>query len=254
MKKMEEYNAQINFAGEQMNNDEIPLTSTFDPDISGGSNVHSAFLYEKDYGNDVFRFFRLKRDHHELSYNMITSTSAKIRKECLDILPRCTNHDIRILRNYLRCRDDDNLYELLKNMESDRFRPLNYYIQSDGQQSRSLDNIELLAVLIDYGMRPFTRYFSQLQKKLKLRTGTPDLDSTVVDNLVWHNGLYEVESQIAFSDNSDYEGKKAVLIELPSGTKIHIDSCETELILKLASLDFTSFHEGSIKNGRLPEN
>ena len=250
---MEEYNAQINFAGEQMNNHEIPVTSTLDANASGGSNFHTAFLYEKDYGDDVFRFFRLKRDHHELSYNMIMSTSAKIRKECLDILPRCTNYDIRILRNYLRCRDDDNLYEFLKNMASDRFRPLNYYIRSDGQQSRSLDNTELLAVLIDYGMRPFTRYFYQLQKKLKLRTGAPDVGSTVVDNLGWHNGLYEMESQIPFYDNSDYERKKVVLIELPNGTKIHIDSSETELILKLASLDFTSFHEGSTENGRLPE-
>lgn len=251
---MEECNKEVDLTCRAKNTDKISLIPAVDANASAGSDMHSAYLYEKNYGNEVFQYFKFKRNCHELSYNMISSTSARIRKECLNILPRCTKHDIKILRNYLRCNDDVNLHELLTNMAGDRFRPLNYYIQSDGQQSRSLDNIELLALLIDFGMRPFSRYFSYLQKELKLRTGTGHLDGVVSDNLIWDNYFCDFESQNKFSDNSDYDGKKAVLIELPNGTKVHVDSCETELILKLASLDFTSFGESSNEDGRLTEN
>lgn len=251
---MEKYSNQVDLNCGAKTTDKIPLIPALDANGSVDNDMHSAFMYENNYGRDIFKYFKFKRDCHELSYNMISSTSARIRNECLDILPRCTKDDVKVLRNYLRCKDDVNLHELLTTMASDRFRPLNYYIKSDGQQSRSLDNIELLAVIIDFGMRPFSRYFSHLQKELKLLDGTGDLDGVVADNLIWDNYFCDFESQNKFADKSDYDGKKAVLIELPNGTKVHVDSCETELILKLASLDFTSFRESSNEDGRLTEN
>lgn len=239
---MEKYNNHVDVNGEKKNTGKMPLISAADSNKSLANDMHSAFLYEKNYGRDVFRYFKFKRDCNELSYNMISSTSARIRNECLDILSRCTKHDVKVLRNYLRCKDDVNLHELLTNMASDRFRPLNYYIRSDGQQSRSLDNIELLAVIIDFGMRPFSRYFSHLQKELKQLDGRGDLDRPAADNFILDNYYCEVGSQSKFLGNYDCGRNTVVLIELPNGTKVHVDSGETELILKLVSLHFRSFN------------
>lgn len=193
-------------------------------------------MNERDYGNEVYRLYKLKRDHDQLSFNMLHATCKRIRTELAAVLYRCSKSDISTIRAYMRVGEDSDLCVLLKRSKPDRFKALLNYLRSDGKKNFSIDNAELLALLIDYKNRPFNRYFSEKLTRMKEQYALPGSNARLTDQEIDHNEVSLETAMISEEVSKNILDQKKVTIEFPSGIKIHVHQCEDELIMQLVAL------------------
>ncbi|MCX2429843.1 hypothetical protein [Pedobacter sp. GR22-10] len=114
----------------------------------------------EEYRLAVLRMYREKKEAGVLSINMTHPTCANLRNECLARYRQgCKRSDLRMLQDFLERPDDEELYDTaIKRCDPEKFKPLNNFLKN-GIKSHER-NIELLAWLVDFQLRPSTTYYT----------------------------------------------------------------------------------------------
>lgn len=108
------------------------------------------------YKAKVIQDYQKKREARELSLNLLHSSPAKLREECLDVLQkRYLKKDDRTIRAFFKHRDEttDNEHRIRKS-KGEIFKTLDNYLKGVTADTND-KNIELLAWLINYEPRPY---------------------------------------------------------------------------------------------------
>ncbi|KQB99893.1 hypothetical protein [Pedobacter sp. Hv1] len=214
------------------------------------------------YRSEVLGFYEKKKALGELSTNLMKPTCANLRNEFrLLYNAGCDNLDKRVVREFLQMPFDKELTDLaVKKCDIDKFKSLGNFINRNLKTHER--NFELLAWLINFPQRPYSKYW-------RITNGKPDLLSElsitnkgIVEEsletnfhfrehtLVAHNAKvnsehakqdYWVETENLQLENyksipTDGFAKKEVTLEYPSGVKLSVDASDISLIEKLVKL------------------
>lgn len=142
--------------------------------------------------------------------NLTHPTAAKLRNECLILFKRGLDRaDTRMLKSFLGWSDKEEIYEsAIKRFDPDKFKPLNNFLKKGIKTDEK--NIELLAWLIDFRPRPYSKY--------QFGSG----------------GNGEVTPALAIKE--ERTTRKEVILEYPSGVKLLVDASDFLLIAQLVRL------------------
>lgn len=189
-------------------------------------------------------------------------TCANLRNEFrLQYNAGCDNGDKRMIREFLRLSFDKELTDLaVKRCDVDKFKSLCNFINRNLKTHER--NFELLAWLIGFPLRPFSKYW-------RITNGKPDLLSelSITNKGIVEESLEECfdhrkyplvanNARVKFEQNKqDYwaetedprlekympspDGgflKKEVTLEYPSGVKLSVDAYDISLIAQLVRL------------------
>ena len=130
------------------------------------------------YQKRVLQTYHEKRADNKLSLNLIHSTPAKLRKECMEVFKtRYKKKDEEILKMFFGARDDEAGYiYAIRKFETDKFRPLDNFLKENTSDPDE-KNIELLAWLIDFQPRPFqwnydyNKEYSATEVRIEIKEG-----------------------------------------------------------------------------------
>lgn len=109
-----------------------------------------------DYEKLVLEYYHWKKTQNELSSQLIHPTTANIKGECVRLCKgEIQKKDEKVIRDF--CQELENgrtCLHVINNCDVDKFRPL-LKILKKGSGRTNPKNIELLAWLIDFPLRPF---------------------------------------------------------------------------------------------------
>jgi len=173
----------------------------------------------------------------------------------------CDNGDKRVIREFLQLPFDKELTDLaVKKCDVDKFKPLCNFINRNLKTHER--NFELLAWLVNFPKRPYSKYW-------RITNGKPDLlselsittkgvveesleddfhhrnNALIVKNAKINSGnakqdfwleTEEQKSENYTSNNNDDFAKREITLEYPSGVKLSVDATDISLIEKLVKL------------------
>jgi len=174
----------------------------------------------------------------------------------------CDKEDKRVIREFLQMPFDKELTDLaVKKCDVDKFKPLCNFINRNLKTHER--NFELLAWLIDFPQRPYSKYW-------RITNGKPDLLSElsittkgIVEESLKESLHYRENTLVATgnakinsgntkqdfwveteeprldnyaSNNNDGFAKREITLEYPSGVKLSVDATDISLIEKLVKL------------------
>lgn len=183
-----------------------------------------------------------------MSINLVNPTPAKLRQECIVVFRGMLTEDepdpidLMLLRTFFeRPGGEDIRLSTIRTFDIDKFKPLCNFLK--GRTRNTSDkNLELLAWLIDFSLRPYTRY-----EYYETRRGR-DLSTLIVSkvgNFVESFAGAPVDSLPSYSNAGTFEEQatKRITLEYPSGVKISVDANDIQLIEQLVKLGlgFTDF-------------
>jgi hypothetical protein len=115
-------------------------------------------LLEADYIKLVTETYKKMRSDNKLSTLLARPTRANIRRECLHVFDnRYRREDDNILRGFFGLADSKPAFlTLLERSKAEQFRTLNNYLNEETENTDHA-NLELLAWLIDFRHRPWSR-------------------------------------------------------------------------------------------------
>jgi len=173
----------------------------------------------------------------------------------------CDNEDKRVIREFLQMPFDKELTDLaVKKCDVDKFKSICNFINRNLKTHER--NFELLAWLINFPQRPYSKYW-------RITNGKPDLLSEL---LITNKGIVEESFEDSFhhrekalvannakinsanakqdfwveteepkmenytSNNNDGFADSKITLEYPSGVKLSVDATDISLIQKLVKL------------------
>ena len=109
-----------------------------------------------DYKAQVILFYKKKRTSGALSLNLLHSTPAKLRAECVAVISeRYLNKDENTLKLFFGSKSDMTAYiQAIRKFDADKFKPLDNFLKGITNDTDD-KNIELLALLINFEPRPY---------------------------------------------------------------------------------------------------
>jgi len=109
-----------------------------------------------DYKNLIFESYRQKKLANAIPLNLIYPTSAKIKAECMAACElRYNRKDDKGLKTFFGQYDDKaGCLKAIAKCATDTFKPLANFLKA-ATADTDMKNIELLAWLIDFKLRPF---------------------------------------------------------------------------------------------------
>lgn len=193
-----------------------------------------------NYRFEVLQLFERKKASGELSINLTYPTPAKLREECylLFTSKRYNKADISILKSFFECPLEEEIRaSRIKRFDIDKFRPLRNFLKLGINTQEK--NVELLAWLIDFKLRPYSRYVDTV--------GLSGLQVSKAGDIVGRNFL-EIETRITEFPESIKEietytqesvavrTSKQIVLEYPSGVKLRVEANDLNLIAQLVKL------------------
>ncbi len=176
-----------------------------------------------------------------MSINLVNPTPAKLRQECIVVFRgmlienEADPIDLMLLRSFFeRPGEEDLRLSTIRTFDTDKFKPLCNFLK--GRTGKTSDkNLELLAWLIDFSLRPYTRY-----EYFETRRGR-DLSSLTVSKIgdfVESFAGAPVDNALSYSYGSSFEcqATKSITLEYPSGVKIRVDANDIQLIEQLVKV------------------
>lgn len=214
------------------------------------------------YRSEVLSLYEKKKALGKLSTNLMIPTCANLRNEFrLLYYAGCNNWDKRIIREFLKIQFDEELTDLVvKRCDVDKFKALANFINRNLNTHER--NLELLAWMIDFPRRPYSKYW-------RITNGKPDLLSEfsitnqgIVEESLLENAYNQAYNSVSNKskitsgnakqdfwveteepkldnyklNNNDGFAKKEVTLEYPSGVKLSVDTTDISLIEKLVKL------------------
>ncbi|WP_345954030.1 hypothetical protein [Mucilaginibacter sp. PAMB04168] len=109
-----------------------------------------------DYKLQVVQAYQEMKKGNQLSLNLMGSTPARLRAECMAVLnARYERKDEPTLRLFFGQKEDPNAYmQTIRHFEADKFKPLDNFLKGITSDTDH-KNIELLAWLIGFEPRPY---------------------------------------------------------------------------------------------------
>jgi hypothetical protein len=146
-----------------------------------------------DYKNLVFQDYQQKKLANAISLNLMYPTSAKIKAECIAACEsRYNRKDEKALKTFFgQYHDKAGCLKAIARCATDKFKPLANFLKANTANT-DIKNIELLAWLTDFKLRPFEfgrKYDAkEYEDCIKLRyTKEEDLERY----MYWHGDHYE---------------------------------------------------------------
>ncbi|MBO9676323.1 MAG: hypothetical protein J7577_22975 [Sphingobacteriaceae bacterium] len=120
------------------------------------------------YRAEVRRFYKTERDAGRLSLNLTYPTVARLRNECLMLFNEgCNKSDLRVLTSFLGRPFNVELHEsAIRRCDPDKFKALYNFLKRDIKTSEK--NFELLAWLINFQPRQYSKYLFEEKKKREI--------------------------------------------------------------------------------------
>jgi len=111
----------------------------------------------EDYKQAVILAYQKKKNDGELPRNLLLSTPANLKKECMQVFPnRYSDRDKETFASLFEPANDAGEYlQKVRKASPDKFKPLDLFLKKDTKSGTSEKNIELLAWLIDFEPRPY---------------------------------------------------------------------------------------------------
>lgn len=122
----------------------------------------------EQYRAEVRRFYETQRDLGRLSINLTYPTVSRLRDECLLLFnDGCNKSDLRILTSFLGRPNNGELHEsAIRRCDPDKFKALYNFLKKDIKTGEK--NFELLAWLIDFQPRQYSKYLFEEKKKREI--------------------------------------------------------------------------------------
>lgn len=133
------------------------------------------------YRSEVRRFYETQKALGRLSLNLTYPTVSKLRNECLMLFNEgCDESDLRILKSFMERPLKDKLHEsAIRRFDPDKFKALYNFLKKDIKTSEK--NVELLAWLIDFHPRPYSKYFFATKRNAEIISHLEALKADVLD-------------------------------------------------------------------------
>lgn len=199
----------------------------------------------------------------KLSFNLTMPTCANLRNEFrLLYNAGCNNLDKGIIKEFLQAPLDKELSDLcIKKCDADKFKALCNFLKKGIKTHER--NLELLAWLINFPQRPFSKYWRTANGKTDILSELSITESGVTQNNseALYNQHCLPEQKINYISESmevpklNFQAEKVievfghsnemptsrfaqkeVTLEYPSGIKISVDASDLSLIAKLLML------------------
>ncbi|TCV12601.1 hypothetical protein EDC17_102355 [Sphingobacterium alimentarium] len=227
----------------------------------------------QNYATEVLKFYEKKKASQELSVNLQHPTAGNLKSDCMALYKKpCNRVDLFMLKSFFgRSHEEQFHMSALRIFDRDKFKPLSNFILKGTKTNEK--NVELLAWLIDFKPRPYAIYEKSIENDKELNMsgeakstvseqcidmptapvseGIADTDTVVSKIFSWNpfknpniksqeicrepkkaNVYDELMSQYGCINNED----KTIVVEYPSGAKVHIDAKEIELIAQLVKM------------------
>jgi hypothetical protein len=118
------------------------------------------------YKEAVFSDYQEKKNQPNFSLNLLNPAPARLREECLRRLAEgpSTNVHEDILRLFFGPKKESDSYiQIIRNFDTDKFRPLVNFLKGITNDPED-KNIELLAWLIDFELKPYQVWLNTKKK------------------------------------------------------------------------------------------
>jgi len=111
----------------------------------------------EDYKQAVILAYQKKKNEGKLPRNLLLSTPANLKKECMQVFPdRYSDRDMETFSSLFEPANNAGEYlQKIRKASPDKFKPLDLFLKKDTKSGTSDKNIELLAWLIDFEPRPY---------------------------------------------------------------------------------------------------
>lgn len=119
----------------------------------------------EQYREDVRRFYMEQRELGNLSLNLTYPTCANLRNECLVLFQAgCTELDLRVLKSFMGRAQKEMITEAaIRRADPDKFKAVSKFLGKNTKTSER--NFELLAWLIGFENRPYSKYHLEKKKR-----------------------------------------------------------------------------------------
>lgn len=116
-----------------------------------------------DYSKAIkSRYEQVKNSLH--TEHLINPSPAQLRKLCMVLYENGLNdNDDKIFRKFFYAKEEDNLEKIIEQVSLNRFRAIQNFLCGDAK-TNILENLNLIAVLIDFSPRPLRIFLKQYRE------------------------------------------------------------------------------------------
>lgn len=128
---------------------------------SRNSNQTMGIKTSDSYQKEVLEKYKREKGGEMKGY-LMEPTRRQIREACIDLLRKeHSKNDNYILNRFFQFRNEDDKLKAIQNFDADKFRPVVNFLKGKAQKT-SPENIELIALLIDFQPRPLQEYLKSI--------------------------------------------------------------------------------------------
>ncbi|GAA3594371.1 hypothetical protein Q4Q39_06745 [Flavivirga amylovorans] len=115
---------------------------------------------KETYKKGILEKYKLEKTR-ELSSYLFNPTPGLIKEACEVVFEkRKADNDIRILRNFFKPKENENILSAIHRIETTKFKPVVSFLKEDTKDPNS-STLELISWLVDYSPRPFFEYLQK---------------------------------------------------------------------------------------------
>ena len=113
------------------------------------------------YQKEILKKYKKERGGEMKGY-LMEPTSRQIREACISLLRKeNSKNDNYILNRFFQFKNEDDKLKTIQKFDADRFKPVVNFLKGKAQKT-SPENIELIALLIDFQPRPLQEYLKSI--------------------------------------------------------------------------------------------
>ncbi|MGJ1431537.1 hypothetical protein ACR79M_08165 [Sphingobacterium spiritivorum] len=158
-----------------------------------------------NYQEVVISIYEEKKNNGSLPLGLLELTPGKLRDECIMIChERPDDKDLPMLRSFLGAAENMAAYIriLEEKKKIDKFRPLINFLNKRTDYTNRY-NIELLAWIIDFTPRPYSKW--EIESRSNNRENTTDRTETPIDSILLELTPPNQNESERISDNNEIE-------------------------------------------------
>ncbi|QQT26778.1 hypothetical protein [Sphingobacterium spiritivorum] len=156
-----------------------------------------------DYQEIIIDRYKEIKEKGDLPNNLVHLTPANLRNECLNVCEHRFIENEDILSSFFGSSiSQEAYYKLIWQINIERFQPLINFLNNRTQKTDT-KNIELLAWLIDFTPRPYSKW--KIESRSNNRENTTDRTETPIDSILLELTPSNQNESERISDNNEIE-------------------------------------------------
>ncbi|WP_435412704.1 hypothetical protein [Psychroserpens mesophilus] len=113
----------------------------------------------KTYESAIREKYLSDKNSGELRPNLFNLTRGNLRTVCLNLIDETLSDDDQLVfKNYFKVGKNKDLRRQVENYDIEGFRPIYNFLKGDTESIQSFDALELIAVIINFRLRPYKKY------------------------------------------------------------------------------------------------